>query len=75
MTSCLFLWRMRLFQRGSTLKGKNLLLGEQILFFNSCPPMRWEAKMKMEELLPLKVYLFTLTNKFAMKYSATTTIG
>ena len=32
---------------GSTLKGKNLLQGEQILFFKSRPILRMEAKMKM----------------------------
>ena len=34
MTSCLLLRRMKLFQKGSTLKGKSLLQREQILFFN-----------------------------------------
>ena len=29
---------------GSTLRTKNLLLGEQILFFKSLTLMRWEAK-------------------------------
>ena len=42
------------FKIGSTLKGKNLLLKEQILFFKSWPLLRWEAKMKIEELLPWK---------------------
>ena len=39
---------------GSTLKRKNLLLLEQILSFESWPPLRRKAKIKMEELLPLK---------------------
>ena len=47
----------RPFKIGSTLKGKNLLLGEQILFFKSWPLMRREAKVKIKEMLPLKVYL------------------
>ena len=45
---------------GSTLKGKNLLLWEQILFFKSWPLMRWEAEKNIKELLLLKVYPFTL---------------
>ena len=39
----------------STCKGKNLLLGKQILLFKSGPLMRMEI-----ELLPLKVYPYTL---------------
>ena len=35
MTSCLLTWRMKSFQMGSTLKGKNLLRLEQILFYKS----------------------------------------
>ena len=45
---------------GSTLKGKNLLLGEQILSFSVVIPFNKE-KMEMTQLLPLKVYPFTLT--------------
>ena len=45
---------------GSTCKGKNLLLGKQILLFKSGPLMRMERKMKIKELLPLKVYPYTL---------------
>ena len=57
MTSYLLLKRVKLFQKVSTLAGKNLLLAEQILFFKSSLLMRWEAKMKVKELLPLKVPL------------------
>ena len=49
------------FKIGSTLKGKNLLLEEQILFYKSWPLMKWEAKMKIKELLPLKVFPYTLS--------------
>ena len=35
MTSSLLSLRMKISQKGSTLEGKNLLLGEQILFFKS----------------------------------------
>ena len=52
---CLHSWTTWPFQNGSTLKGKNLLLEEQILFYKSIPIWRREAKMKMAELLPLKV--------------------
>ena len=48
------------FQKGSTLKGKNLLLMEQILSSKSLSPLRREAKMIMTELLPLGVYPLTL---------------
>ena len=40
-------------KKGSTLEGKNLLLKEQILSFKSLPSFRREAKMNIEELLPL----------------------
>ena len=48
-------WKM-----GFTLKGKNLLLLEQILSFKSKPLLRREPKLKMTELLPLKVYPCTI---------------
>ena len=48
------------FKKGSTLKGKNLLLMEQSLFYKSWFLMRWEAKMKIKELLSLKVYPFPI---------------
>ena len=51
---------MQPLQKGSTPKGKNLLLREQILFFKSWTRMRLEAKVKTKELLPLKVNPFTL---------------
>ena len=41
----------------STLKGKNLLLWEQIHSFKSLPQLRWEVD-KMVGLPPLKVYPF-----------------
>ena len=44
----------------STLKGKNLLQQKQILFFKRSPLMMWKAQLKIKELLPLKVYPFTL---------------
>ena len=37
MTSCLLSWKMKSQKNGSTLEEKNLLLGEQILFFKSRP--------------------------------------
>ena len=46
MTSCLFPWRMKLSHMGATLKRKNLLPEEQILFFKSGPPLRNESKME-----------------------------
>ena len=49
----------KLFQKGSTPKGKNLLLREQILFFKSRPSLRREANIKIAELLCLKMYHFT----------------
>ena len=64
MTSCLLSWTMQPFKIGSTLTGKNLLIGEQILFFKSWSLMRCEAKMKIKELLPLKDFHFFYTNLF-----------
>ena len=49
-----------LFKKESTRKGKNLLIGEQSLFFGEFTLMRWEAKLKIKELLSLKVSPFTL---------------
>ena len=46
---------------GSTSKRKNLLPEEQILYFDILPPMRREAKMKMAEFLPLKLYPSTFS--------------
>ena len=57
-----------IFEIGSTLKEKNLLIREPILFFKSYPRTRWEEKMKMKELLPLKVYPFTLTSVTCPEY-------
>ena len=53
------LWMRQVFEMGSTIKGKNLLLEEQILYFKSRPLLRREAKI---ELLPLQVY--SLTNYY-----------
>ena len=61
MTSCLLSQATKHFQKRSTFKGKNLLLMEQILTFNSCPLLRRDAKTIRAELLPLKVYPFTLS--------------
>ena len=36
---------------GSTFKGKNLLLWEQILFYKNWPLKRKDEKMSLEELL------------------------
>ena len=48
VTSSLFFPRQcSLFNIGFTLKGKNLLLGEQILYFKSWTLMIWEAKIKI----------------------------
>ena len=45
-------------KKGPTLKGKNLLLYEQILSFNS-RPLQKRATEKKIELFPLKMYPFT----------------
>ena len=47
-------------QRGSTLTGKNFLLGEKILSFKSWPQLIWEVKLKIIKLLPINEYPFTL---------------
>ena len=49
--SFLLHWKIQLFDMVSTLKGKNLLLEEQILSFKSLPLLKREAKLA--ELLPL----------------------
>ena len=54
MTSCLLSWSNKHFQKGSTLKEKNLLLGAKILSFKSLPQLKMEANMKIPELQPLK---------------------
>ena len=54
----------RHFEMGSTLKGKNLLQKEQILFFKSYPKFRREAKMKIAQLLPLREYLCTVIETY-----------
>ena len=59
VTSCLLALRTKSSQNGSTLKGKNWLRWEQIFFFHMLTPIEMGGKMKMTELLPLKVYLFT----------------
>ena len=41
-------------------EGRSLLLLEQIPFLKSRPPLTRKAKMRVVELLPLKVYLITL---------------
>ena len=46
MTSCFPRQRSH-FRIGSTLKGKNLLLEEQMLMCKSLPLMRWESAMKV----------------------------
>ena len=48
----------------STLKGKNLILKEQILPFTSWPLLRREAKTKLTEFLPLKIYLLVFDSEF-----------
>ena len=52
--------RQSLAKCGSTLKGKNLLLWEQILSYKSWSIHKREANMKIVELLPLKVYSLIL---------------
>ena len=63
MTSNLLPKMKKPFQKGSTLKGKNLLLEEQILSFKSGPILQRKANIEMIELLPLKVCPFTLSPK------------
>ena len=60
VTSCLLPWRRNPSKLGFTLKGKNLLLEEQILSFKSESQLRREGKMKLAELLFLNVKPFTL---------------
>ena len=48
---CLLHWVMLVFDMGSTLKGKNLLLQEQFFSFKILPLLKREAKIV--ELLPL----------------------
>ena len=59
MTSLCFPGEQNPSKHGSTLKEKNLLLEEQILFFKSSPLLEREARLKLGELLPLKVFLLT----------------
>ena len=54
------------FQKQFTLKGRNLLLQEQILSFTSWTSMRREEKIKMAELPPWKVCLFPLMSSNEM---------
>ena len=59
VTVCFLLWAVKPFSKmGSSLKKKNLLLCEQTLSFK-----RKGAKMKMAELLPLKVYHLPLISE------------
>ena len=53
VTSCLLSKTMKPFQNGSTLKEKNLLLASGRF------ALKLKAKMKIKELLPLKVYPLT----------------
>ena len=48
--------------KGSTLKGRNLLLMEQIHSFRSGLLLKKEAEKKMAEFFPLKVYKVTSWN-------------
>ena len=64
VTSSLLLWRMKLFQKKSTLKGKNSVLSEQILrgansFLKELTHNELKVQMKIKELFPLIVYPFT----------------
>ena len=45
---------------GLTLKGKNLIFGEQISSLKCSPRLRREADMKMTELFPLREYLILI---------------
>ena len=46
VTSCLLPWAKNSFQNEVTLKGKNLLLQEQVLSFKSYPHKEWRQKCK-----------------------------
>ena len=61
---------------GSSLKDKNLLLWEQILFFKRRLQMRRETQMKMKELMALKVNLKVngYTAMFQANFTGETTI-
>ena len=50
VNSRLIFWKTELFQIGSTLPGKNLLLKEQILSFKSLTLLRREAKKEKAEV-------------------------
>ena len=56
-------------QMGSTLKGKDLLWWEQIRSFMRWLHYIWEATMKVTELLPLKVYIFTLSHTYIVWFT------
>ena len=55
------------FKNGSNLKGKNLLL-EEIPFYKVGPHLIRVVKMRMTELLPLKLYSFILGLPGAPQY-------
>ena len=58
--SCLLAWMIKHSKIQSTLKGKNLLLEEQILSFKSWLSLRRVTYEKLAQLLPLSVYPVTL---------------
>ena len=61
----------RLYKKESSLKGKNLLNLEQILYFMRWPQFIWEVTMKLtEELLCLKEYPFTYDSNGHYIYQA-----
>ena len=53
-------------KKGSTLKGRNLLLMEQIHSFKSGLLLKKEAEKKLAEFFPLKVYKVTIRQTFTM---------
>ena len=59
ITSFVLPWTTKTFQEGSTLKGKNLLLREQILFFKSLPHFGRDARKKTVPCIPKNLYPFT----------------
>ena len=64
---CLLTRSKSLSQTGSTLKGKNLLLMEQIPSFKSRPHWKGRQNKKNTELLHLKIYSFSLMHFISLQ--------
>ena len=58
-------------EKGPTLKIKTLLPEQQILYFKRWPSLKRERRMKMTELLSLKVYILTVRYFLARHFLST----